>query len=698
MDKRAALRKTEPHQVCDVVRFAMKLRDGGAPTNEHVMSDVWLDPADLVPSPDNARDPQPTDPSVIELGKSLEVCQLNAVQARLHPDIPDKLDLRAGARRRAACVAAGIPIRVDVYDWDDETAFAVTMAENRDREDLTVLEEAKLCQTYLARHTMEEASDFLGHSAEWIRRRACLSRLTEEAIAYGLPDWTIGYWEAFALLEPEAQRQVIKENLCYTKADELTLRNLRNYCSYHTRSLGKQGLWPMDSGIFPGGPCAECTKRKLAVGYLPGFVGKDDCDECLDKECYDKRRKAWLKTQVSGLHAKHPDAPILVDYTTRDDLKGDWATKDEYQYDTKPHGEDWRPVTVILTTGGHVRTATRYARPSVLDRDAEKAAEPKADGETLRRWKAIKKAVVALQEDLGKVERGEDSPIRLGVLADTWKRRCKFPVVDLDIVLIAVACFGQSHHADDRRWEGPRSQKADEPCFGSGASSKGVSYWQPLELLGHATSQDREREVIDGAVHHLFAGLCGTLSSRLKIETLKDHADSACEEAKTICDFLGLDWQAQYATSAGLEDTSPAPSPEPEPVTEPEDDQRQEEWARWEREVRDPAESATEGVRRIASGKAIAEYGIAPIPSGWAWHARAHNHHSRCSTPWMGPEPDRDAALAQALAFLQRHMRDGLDERGGEVVAKPADVRKVLAELEDPDFVEPEPKRPGLEG
>ncbi len=551
MDKRAALRKTHPHHVCDVVRFAMERRGGDGPTNEFVMSDVWLDPRDLIPSPDNSRNPQPTDPKVIEFGQSLAICQLNPVQARLHPTEPDKLDLRAGARRRAACEAAGIPIRVDVYDWDDETAWAVTMAENRDREDLNVLEEGKLCQTYLSRHTLDEACDFLGRSAEWIRRRACLSRLTPEALAYGSPDWTIGYWETLALLEPEAQREVLAKELCYTKAEDLTLSALRSRCFRFTRTLGTKCLWPMDSRAFPGGTCSECPKRKMAVGYLPGFQKDGEADECLDRECYDKRRKAWLNNLVAGLHSKHPDAPILVDYTTRDDLKGNWATSDEWQFDTKPHGDEWQPVKVIEAMDGHVRAVTRYARPSVLAKEAEKAAEPKADGETLKRWKAIKVAVMALQEDLSQASLGEESPVTLERLATAWQKRgpSGMDFSDIEVLLVAGAAFGTGGPLVYRH---VGKGKTDRPLFGSDAREESVSPWQPLEVLGKGPYA-KFVDCIDGASAHIFQSLCSTFVQRLKIDTLKADAEAALAEAETICEFLGLDWQAQYAVPAGME-------------------------------------------------------------------------------------------------------------------------------------------------
>jgi ParB/RepB/Spo0J family partition protein len=530
------------------------MRPDGKPTNLLVKEGVWMDPRDLEPTPDNARNPQPTDPTVIELGKSLAICQLNAVQARPHPTEPDKLDLRAGARRRAAAESAGIPIRVDVYDWDDETAFAVTMAENRDREDLTVLEEAKLCQRYLARHTLEEACDFLGRSAEWIRRRACLSRLTAEALAYGSPDWTIGYWEALALLEPEAQREVLAKELCYTKAEDLTLSALRSRCFRFTRTLGTMALWPMDSRAFPGGPCAECSKRKNAVGYLPGFQADGEADECLDRECYDKRRKAWLQTQVAGLHAKHPDAPILVDYTTRDDLKNDWATKDEYQYDTKPHGDDWKPVKVILAIEGHVRAATRYARPSVLAREAEKEAE--ISTEDRRRWKAAKVAVEALRADLCAAADGGESPVTMEQLSRTWEER--LPVTEtpasMDVLLVAIASMGTENGAIHYRSAADRQTRVQaDPLYGNAARETHQSPWHPLECLGTAGNLRRMQEVIDGAQDHLFRSLCRTCWHRLSIDTLKSDADNAMAEAKTVCEFLGLDWAKDYAAPAGLE-------------------------------------------------------------------------------------------------------------------------------------------------
>lgn len=99
---------------------------------------------------------------------------------------------------------------------------------------------------------------------------------------------------------------------------------------------------------------------------------------------------------------------------------------------------------------------------------------------------------------------------------------------------------------------------------------------------------------------------------------------------------------------------------------------RQEEFARWCREVRDPASAANEGIHRIETScrRAIAEYRIAPLPNGrWAVSFRSEY---RCgdmhgsSVPWTDYS-NRDECLEAFLKHARRHF--GLELVGSVVSA-----------------------------
>lgn len=94
----------------------------------------------------------------------------------------------------------------------------------------------------------------------------------------------------------------------------------------------------------------------------------------------------------------------------------------------------------------------------------------------------------------------------------------------------------------------------------------------------------------------------------------------------------------------------------------------------WEKEVRDPAELASEGVRRLVCRGAEAEYEIAPLPDGrYAMHYslgyRCGNFWNR-SSPWCVFET-REACIETFLADAHRHfgLADDAGKRSGSMNA-----------------------------
>jgi hypothetical protein len=80
----------------------------------------------------------------------------------------------------------------------------------------------------------------------------------------------------------------------------------------------------------------------------------------------------------------------------------------------------------------------------------------------------------------------------------------------------------------------------------------------------------------------------------------------------------------------------------------------------WVQTVRDPADAATEGVRRIMVRNALAEYEVAPLPDGrWALQYRLEYQTGDCfghSSPW-GAYVSREACVAAFLEAAQEHFR-----------------------------------------
>jgi hypothetical protein len=87
---------------------------------------------------------------------------------------------------------------------------------------------------------------------------------------------------------------------------------------------------------------------------------------------------------------------------------------------------------------------------------------------------------------------------------------------------------------------------------------------------------------------------------------------------------------------------------------------RRTEYRHWCEAVRDPANTSTEGIRKIKAdnGSAVAQYEVAQLPSGeWAvrvcFEYRCGNY-SGMGTPWT-EFPSRDHCIAYFLTTARRH-------------------------------------------
>jgi hypothetical protein len=117
-------------------------------------------------------------------------------------------------------------------------------------------------------------------------------------------------------------------------------------------------------------------------------------------------------------------------------------------------------------------------------------------------------------------------------------------------------------------------------------------------------------------------------------------------------------------------------------MTEPKTDRvtlvdRVADHARWISDVRDPATANAEPLHQVRHGRAVAEWAVAPIPTGWAWHASGAVGLSSYGTPWIGPVLTRQDAEAAALASLLGWFRCG------DKAVDPGAVRPMINDLTD---------------
>jgi len=297
---------------------------------------------DIIPTPDNPR--RRIDPEKASFKELVESIKANGILqlpvGRPHPTLAGKIDLRAGHRRYAAGVAAGMKvIAMVIRELDDRTAMEVTVLENLQREDLTPMEEARgVRQLQLSGHDLEEIARNLGKSRQWVVRRGSLMDLIEEIAEIGEEhDWSAEALELFARYSPEAQREMVEE----WRGRDWQFENniapgsvsyLRRYLADRQRELSVVP-WKLDDAILvpTAGACNVCQHRTSCNPDLFDDVELGDADpeedekrlkgdRCLKVECWKAKRIAWVTREIESAKAVHQNLLLVKESYRNDDF------------------------------------------------------------------------------------------------------------------------------------------------------------------------------------------------------------------------------------------------------------------------------------------------------------------------------------------------------------------------------------------
>lgn len=126
--------------------------------------------------------------------------------------------------------------------------------------------------------------------------------------------------------------------------------------------------------------------------------------------------------------------------------------------------------------------------------------------------------------------------------------------------------------------------------------------------------------------------------------------------------------------------------------------QRTAQFESWVRDVRDPARSASEGIRRLIVEGAAAEYEIAPLNND-RWAIRMHvayscGNSSGQGCPWRELR-SREACVETFLSTAREHFGRTLHEHDTTVNDRQRRARRAMQELLDGglfNFIEPRPE------
>lgn len=213
----------------------------------------------------------------------------------LRPRDDGRFQLVAGNRRYRAFVeefGAHAPIKSDVRLLNDEEATAMMAAENKERVDPSVIEDAELAARMvgLCKGDREEAASRLRWSRSMLDRRlAIMNAVQPVRDAYLEEKIGVGHVEIFAALRKEVQERVIQVLLQAPTVP--TVEQLK--------AMAEQSLQSLEKAIFDRGECGGCqynTGNQQAL-FDESFAGS----RCTNKECYGNKTEAELETRKQKL-------------------------------------------------------------------------------------------------------------------------------------------------------------------------------------------------------------------------------------------------------------------------------------------------------------------------------------------------------------------------------------------------------------
>lgn len=381
----------------------------------------------IYPTQDNPRRKiDPKSPKFLELVESIKTRGiLQAPVGRPHPDVTRVgIDLRAGARRYAAAVAAGLKeIEVNVIDMDDREAMAVTICENKDREDLTPMEEARgVAHMLNSGWDREAVADKLGKSVGWCVRRAQLMKLdpiwqaTADELNISAP-----HLELIARYDAEVQQDLF-DNLRYQIPDFFieadSLLRLRKYLAEQMKSLSLAPWGLADDKLEPRvGACLKCTKRTSCQPELfedaegPAKKKTSKQDRCLDAECFDNKLKLFGERQAQEALAKYPTAVRVATSYGYDGKTKCMAPHDFKQVAEKTKGA--KPAVVIHGSdlGEIIWIKPNDQRSATGAEEMSKAESPKEDLAAKRRQLNRRRWALILQQIQKLLKESDDLPV-----------------------------------------------------------------------------------------------------------------------------------------------------------------------------------------------------------------------------------------------------------------------------------------------
>lgn len=223
----------------------------------------------------------------------------------LRPRDNGRLQLVVGNRRYRALVeeyGPQVPVNSEIRVLTDAEATAMMAAENNQREDPSIIEDAELAARMLGvvKGDRDEAARRLGWDRKKFDRRVALMNATQLVRdAYLDEKIGVGHVELLAALRKEVQDRVI--GVFREKDQWPTLEQLK--------AMAEQSLQSLEAAIFDR---AECNGCQYNTGYQQAmFDTSFEGSRCTNKECYSKKTETELEARRAKLQETYQVVRIV---------------------------------------------------------------------------------------------------------------------------------------------------------------------------------------------------------------------------------------------------------------------------------------------------------------------------------------------------------------------------------------------------
>jgi len=231
---------------------------------------------------------------------------IQPVVARPHATDPNRLELLAGFGRRDIAIALNLDVPFLLRVVDDQRAYEIHLAENLDREDLGIVDQARAASEFMSLYQGDYAAtaDRLNMSVTKLRERLELNRCSNKVL------------DALSEDKIRAAHAIILSPFPITRQD-LTLDKIINeqWSVKELRERAGKALIPLSFAKFDTQPCSECEHNSIHQQGL--FDNVDAKAKCGSNTCFRQKQAEWLQDTkamaaeqygtVLFLSESHPD-------------------------------------------------------------------------------------------------------------------------------------------------------------------------------------------------------------------------------------------------------------------------------------------------------------------------------------------------------------------------------------------------------